>query len=184
MFIRNVIHIQMKKLFSINTYILILIGLLIFCTSSFAAYPVSVQDSKGNTLKFFKPPQKVVSLVPSATEILFKIGAKDFVKAITYHDIPLAGAADKQIVGGFFLPSLDKIEDANPDMIILSSIHKDIIERFKNTECKLFIFQSNTIANSYKTIAALGKIFDREKQAQKIIEINKAEINHIKHAPG
>ena len=173
-------QLQMKKQFSIHTCILILTGLLIFCATSFAAYPVSVQDSKGNYFNFSRPPHQVVSLVPSVTEILFRIGAKDFVKGITYHDITLAGAADNQIVGGFFLPSIDKIEDINPDMIILSSIHKDVIERFKNTECNLFIFQNDTIANSYKTIATLGKLFDREKQAQKIIEINKAEINHIK----
>lgn len=170
----------MKKLFSINTCITVLAGLLVFCTTSFAAYPVNVQDSKGNYLSFAKPPHRVVSLVPSVTEILFKIGAKDFVQGITYHDITLAGAAGKQIVGGFFLPSLDKIKAINPDMLILSSIHKEVIERFKNTECKLFIFENNTIATSYNTIAVLGKLFDREKQAQKIIETNKAEINHIK----
>ncbi|MCD4719510.1 MAG: ABC transporter substrate-binding protein, partial [Desulfobacula sp.] len=170
----------MKKQFDIHTCILILFGLLVFCTTSLAAYPVSVQDSKGNHLKFFKTPHKVVSLVPSATQILFEIGAKDFVQAITYHDITLAGAVDKQIIGGFLGPILDKIEDAHPDMIILSSIHKDIIKKFDKADCNLFVFQTDTIENSYKSIAALGKIFNREKQAQKIIEKNTSEMNHIK----
>ena len=169
-----------KKIFNGTTCILLLIWFLIICTTSAAAYPVSVQDSKGNHLKFLKPPQKVVSLVPSATEILFKIGAEDFVTAITYHDITLAGAVGKQIIGGFLGPDLDRIQDARPDMIILSSIHKDIIKKFNGTDCKLFIFQTDTIDNSYKSIAALGKIFDREEQAYTIIEKNKSEINHIK----
>ncbi len=171
---------QIKKLFSINICVLILTGLLVFCTTSIAAYPVSVQDSKGNHLEFLKPPQKVVSLVPSATEILFKIGAKNFISAITYHDTTLAGAAGKQIIGGFFLPSLDKIEAAKPDMIILSSIHKDIIKRFEKTNCKLFFFKPATIEDAFQSMAVLGKIFDREKQALKIIEKNKSEMNHIK----
>lgn len=171
---------QMKKIFNINTCIIVLTGLLVFCATSLAAYPVSVQDSKGNTLKFFKPPQKVVSLVPSATQILFEIGAEKFVKAITYHDTTLAGADGKQIIGGFFGPSLDKIEDAGPDMIILSSIHRDIIEKYNKTDTKLFIFQTETIENSYQSIAVLGKIFDCEKKAEKLIEKNKAEINHLK----
>jgi ABC-type Fe3+-hydroxamate transport system substrate-binding protein/adenosylcobinamide amidohydrolase len=169
-----------KRTAIFNACILIFTGLLVFCTTSLAAYPVSVQDSKGNHLKFFKTPHKVVSLVPSATEILFKIGAKDFVRAITYHDITLTGAGGKQIIGGFFRPSINRIEDAGPDMIILSSIHKDIIKRFNKTDCKLFFFQTDTIENSYKSIAALGKIFDREKQAQKIIDKNKSGMNHIK----
>ncbi|WP_304511643.1 adenosylcobinamide amidohydrolase, partial [Desulfobacula sp.] len=170
----------MKKLFSISTCILILTGLLVFCTTSLAAYPVSVLDSKGNYLKFFKTPQKVVSLVPSATQILFEIGVKDFIKAITYHDITLAGAGGKQIIGGFLEPDLDRIEAAKPDMIILSSIHKDIIKKFNKTDSKLFIFQTDSIENSYKSMAALGKIFDREKQALQIIEKNKSETNLIK----
>ena len=170
----------MKKLLIINISILILTGLLGFCTVSIAAYPVSVQDSKGNYLKFLKPPQKVVTLVPSATEILFKIGAKDFVKGITYHDITLAGAAEKQIMGGFFLPSLDKIVEARPDMIILSSIHKNIIKHFEKTNCKLFFFKTRTIEDAFKSMAVLGKIFDRENEALRIIDENRAEIKHIK----
>lgn len=170
----------MKKLISIGTWIFVFTLLLVPCTASIAAYPVSVQDSKGNCLEFFKPPQKVVSLVPSATEILFKIGAKDFVKGITYHDVTLAGAAGKQIIGGFFLPYLDKIEDARPDMIILSSIHKDIIRKFEKPDCKLFFFKTRTIEDAFKSMAAFGKIFDRENEALKTIAENRAEIRHIK----
>ncbi len=171
---------QSKKLFGFNICVLISIGLLVFCTTSLAAYPVKVPDSKGNHLKFFQKPRKVVSLVPSATEILFEIGAKDFVKAITYHDITLAGAGDKQIIGGFSGPSIEKIEAVKPDLIILSDMHQDIIKKFNKTDSKLFIFQTATIEDSYKNIMAFGKIFDREKQALQIIEKNKSEINLIK----
>ncbi|MCK5347810.1 MAG: adenosylcobinamide amidohydrolase [Desulfobacula sp.] len=175
---------QKKKLFSFTTLILNLMGFLIIFTTAAAAYPVSVQDSKGNLLEFFQTPVKVVSLVPSATQILFEIGANDFVKAITYHDITLAGAAGKQIIGGFLQPSIDKIKAVGPDMIILSPLHKDIIKRFKKTGCKIFIFNTDSIENSYKSMMALGKIFDRKKEAQKIIEKNKSEINHIKQKLG
>jgi len=171
---------QSKKLFGFNICVLISIGLLVFCTPSLAAYPVTVLDSKGNPLEFFKTPRKVVSLVPTATEILFEIGAKEFVTAITYHDSTLAGAGDKQIIGGFSGPSLEKIEVVKPDLIILSSIHKDIIKKLEHTDCKLFIFQTDTIENSYKTITTFGKIFDREKQALQTIEKNKSETNLIK----
>jgi len=171
---------QSKKLFGFNICVLISIGLLVFCTTSLAAYPVSVLDSKGNHLNFIKPPRKVVSLVPSATEILFEIGAKEFVAAITYHDTTLAGAGDKQIIGGFSGPAIEKIEAVEPDLIILSSLHKDIIKKLENTNCKLFIFQTDTLEDSNKSITAFGKIFDREKLAAKVIKKNKSETNLIK----
>jgi len=170
----------MKKLLAISTCILILTGLFVFCTTSLAAYPVNVLDSEGNHLNFIKTPRNVVSLVPSASEILFEIDAENFVKAITYHDITLAGADDRQIIGGFSRPSIEKIESVKPDLIILSSMHKNIIKKFENTDCKLFFFQTDTIEDSNKNITAFGKIFDREKQAFQIIEKNKSEINLIK----
>jgi len=170
----------MKKLFSINFSILIIIWFGVLYSTAIAAYPVSVQDSNGNHLKFLKPPLQVVSLVPSATQMLFEIRAKEFVKAITYHDTTLTGAGGKEILGGFFQPSLKKIEAANPDMIILSPFHKDIIKRFNKTDCKIFIFKTDTIEDSYQSMAVFGEIFDRKKEALKIITKNRAEINHIK----
>ncbi|WP_457553030.1 helical backbone metal receptor [Desulfobacula sp.] len=170
----------MKKLFSINTCILILTGLLVFCSTSLAAYPVTIQDSKGNSLTFFAPPKRVVSIVPAATEMLFAIGGKEAVKAITIYDTGIAGTQGKQIIGGFLNPSLDKIKALLPDMIILSSIHKDIIKKYTKTDTKLFVFQTDTLENSYKSIATFGKIFDREKKAETVIEKNKGQINLIK----
>ena len=171
---------QNKKLFGFNIYVLISIGILVFCTTPIAAYPVKVLDSKGNHLNFFKTPRNVVSLVPSAPQILFEIGAEEFVKAITYHDTSLANAGDKQIIGGFWGPSIEKIEAVKPELIILSEMHQDIIKKFENTDCKLFIFKTDTIEDSYKKITAFGEIFNREKQAFQIIEKNKSEINLIK----
>lgn len=177
---KEVMHIQNKKTLEFNSFILIPALVILLFAASVAAYPVSIRDSKGNNLKFLKTPQKVISLVPSATQILFEIGAQKNVHAITYHDITLAGAAGKPIIGGFFLPAIDKIKMAKPDMIILSPLHKDIIKKFQDTECKIFIFNTDTIESAYKNITVLGKIFDREQAAQKVIEKNKAELTHIK----
>ena len=164
---------KIKKLLGFYTCIIIFIGLFINCAASMASYPVKVKDSKGNYLKFSQPPQRLVSLVPSATQILFDLGAKNFVKAVTHHDTGLAGAHGKQIIGGFLKPSLNKIDAVQPDMIILLPTHKDIIKKYKKTNVRLFIFQTDTLENSYKSIRAFGKIFNLEEQAEKIINKNK-----------
>jgi len=153
--------------------------ILIFQSNVFAR-GIVVTDSHGTLLKIKKPVQRVVSLVPSATEILFKIGAQNAVAGITYHDSTLKGASQKKIIGGFFYPSLEKIKKIKPDMIILSSFHKKIIETFKNSNCTLFIYDTKSIGQSYKNILALGKIFHREKAAQKVIDKNKAGLEHIR----
>ncbi|MBU1340166.1 MAG: adenosylcobinamide amidohydrolase [Proteobacteria bacterium] len=150
-----------------------LVGAAVFELSGMAA--ASQQNSVTDKSRF----QRIVSLVPAATEILFEIGATDEVVALTYHDGILKGALDKAIVGGFFSPSPDRINRAKPDMIILSPLHKNIIETVKGTDCKIFIYETGSIEKSYENILALGKIGDQEDAAKKLIEKNRKEIDHI-----
>jgi len=91
---------------------------------------VKVVDAKGKTVAIERIPRRVVSLVPSMTEILFKLGVGDLVRGITYHDVHLPELSGKKIIGGFFEPSVSAIEAVNPDMIILSSIHNEVKEKF------------------------------------------------------
>ena len=154
--------------------------ILIFQSQAFAQ-GLTVKDSQGNPLVIESTPQRVVSLVPSATEILFEIGAEKFIKALTYHDLTLEGASKKNIVGGFFLPSVEKIEQNKPDMIILSSLHGKIIKKFKNSNCTVFIYETDSIEKSYQNILTLGKIFDCEDAAKRVVEKNKKELEHITH---
>ncbi len=69
-----------------------------------AGYPVAVSDSFGATVTFSREPRRVVSLVPSATEMLLALGRGETVAALTYHDAGLPGLADKPMVGGFLFP--------------------------------------------------------------------------------
>ncbi|MCP4020710.1 MAG: ABC transporter substrate-binding protein [Desulfobacteraceae bacterium] len=158
-------------------------GLLLLSNSAFAKTFV-IKDSKGNLLTIEKSPARIVSVVPSATEILFKIGAKDRVAGLTYHDAGLEGSHGKIVVGGFFLPSFERIKRIEPDLIILSSYHKDLIEKFKNIGTKIFIYDTDSIAQSFDTILTLGKIVDRQATALKVVEKNKAQLAHIKQKLG
>ncbi|MBW2333158.1 MAG: hypothetical protein JRF08_06880, partial [Deltaproteobacteria bacterium] len=68
-------------------FVLLLFALftIIWSTSPVFSYPVKFTDFKGNKITIEKRPECVVSLVPSITEIIFKIGAGDAIKGVTYH---------------------------------------------------------------------------------------------------
>jgi len=120
----------MKKIFTIKSFRLLFIILFvsIWTISPALSYPVTFVDSSRKTIIINKRPEKVVSLVPSITEIIFKVGAGDAVKAVTYHDNYPGKPDSKQILGGFFSPSLNGIESLQPDIIFLSRLHKNIIK--------------------------------------------------------
>ena len=127
-------------------------------------------DDAGETIIILKPPARVVSLVPSITEILHKIGAGDAIKAVTYHDAYPAENAAKEIVGGYFSPSFDVIEAVKPDLIFYSGLQKGVKGKFKNNRCQLVELETRSMVDSREKILLLGKIFDKEKQAQDLVQ--------------
>lgn len=143
------------------------------------SYPVKFTDSMGNNITIEKRPAHVVSLVPSITEIIFMIGAGDAVKAVTYHDTYPPEMASKEIIGGFFLPSLMAIEKIQPDFIFVSRLHKRIRERFGGDGCQLINLETDSIAGSYKNILLLGRIFKKKNEAAGIVHDIKKQLQII-----
>ena len=76
------------------------------------------------TFKISKRPERIVSMAPSATEILFAVGAGDSVIGVTdYCDYPPEVKEKKDkgeivSIGGYSTPSLEKIVDLEPDLIV------------------------------------------------------------------
>jgi iron complex transport system substrate-binding protein len=143
------------------------------------SYPVSFTDAQGNKITITQRPTRVVSVVPSITEIIFKLGAGDAVKGVTYHDMYPPEAATKEIVGGFFSPSLKAIEKIEPDVIFVSGLHKRIREKFGHGRFRLINLEANSISDIYRNINLLGRIFNREKDFARIIDKIKNELRII-----
>lgn len=78
----------------ISVFYIVAVLFAVLCLGSVAALAaqIQVQDGTGATLVFDQPPQKIVSLVPTASEILVTIGAGDRLKGATYHDVTLSGS--------------------------------------------------------------------------------------------
>jgi len=76
------------------------------------------------TLRISKKPERIVSMAPSCTEILFAVGAGDSVVGVTeYCDYPpeVEEKKDKgeiEVIGGYSTPSFEKIVDLEPDLIV------------------------------------------------------------------
>jgi len=172
---------KIKKRFLANSIGLLFVILFvsIWTISPALSYPLTFVDSSGKTITINKRPEKVVSLVPSITEIIFKVDAGDAVKAVTYHDNYPGKPGFRQIVGGFFSPSLKAIDAVRPDIIFLSPLHKKVIEKIGSGKCRLITLETNSIADSYNNIRLLGKIFNKEKQAAKLVDEIKTQLRII-----
>jgi len=79
--------------------------------------PVRVVDHAGHTLELDRPPERIVSLVPSATETLVALGRRDRLVARTDFDTATA-LADLPSVGGGLHPSREVLLSLDPDLVL------------------------------------------------------------------
>ncbi|MDL1967941.1 MAG: adenosylcobinamide amidohydrolase [Deltaproteobacteria bacterium] len=168
----------MKKLKHYYLCIFILFAILRSAVPVFS-YPIEFTDAQGKHISIAKSPLRVVSLVPGITEIIFKIGAGDAVKAVTHYDTYPPETVHKTVVGGFFSPSLKAIKAIQPDVIFLSGLHKEVRKRFENEKCQLINLDAKSVFDIYRNINLLGKIFNRQKQAETLIKDIKNELQIV-----
>src|SRR5215469_18768109 len=85
-------------------------------------------DATGAIVSLAAPPRRIVSLIPSITEILFAVGAGDAVAGCTvYCTQPPEGVATKTRVGGEKNPKLDLIRELAPELVV-ANIEENVRE--------------------------------------------------------
>ena len=157
----------------------IMLFLLSVCPVWAVADPVAFTDDQGRSVVVRKVPERVVSLVPSITEILFAIGAGDAVAAVTHHSTRPSEVYRKTVVGGFFSPSLRRIEAIKPDVIFYAALQKPVAEKLEASGWLTINLEIDTITDSYATIRLLGRIFNRERAAADIVADNERLLDTV-----
>lgn len=129
-----------------------------------------------------KKIQRIVSLGPSATEILFAIGAGDKVVARTaFCDYP-EEVSKLPSVGGFSSASenLESIISYRPDMVYLfAGMHDSFIKPLEELGITVFVSDATSILAVEDEILAVGKLTGCEVKAEKIVTEMKAELESI-----
>lgn len=88
---------------------------------------IEITDQLGRTVKLDRTPQRIISLAPSNTEILFALGLADKVVAVTnLCDYP-PEAKEKPNIGGFTTTNIEKVIALSPDLVLATSIHEKTI---------------------------------------------------------
>ena len=124
--------------------------------------------------------QRIVSLAPSNTEILFELDlGKNLVGVTSYCDFPDTVSSIEKI-GTWIKNDEKKIEKLNPDIILGSMYVPDEIIRWaKEKKVKLVNLYPQTLERIYESIEELGELFERQKEAGIIVAKIKKELRLI-----
>jgi len=110
-------------------------------------------------------PQKIVSLSPTATEMLFAIGAGPQVVAVDEFSNYPAGVPKTDLSG--FTPNAEAIAAKTPDLVVLSGDNKGIVAQLTNLKIKTQLAPpAKTIEDTYSQIKELGDVTGHAKEAE------------------
>ena len=97
--------------------------LLFVCACAAPSAPATLTDDSGNSIAPAPPAQRIISLAPANTEIVYALGLQDKLVGVTeFCNYPPA-AKDKTRVGGFSKVDIEKSVALKPDLILTSGIH-------------------------------------------------------------
>ena len=116
-------------------------------------------------------PKRIISLVPSQTELLVDLGLEDAIVGITKFCVhPIYLKEEKTIVGGTKQVHLDKIKALQPDIILCNKEEntKEMIQELEKI-ATIHISDIYTIDDSLELIKLYGALFSKEERAHEII---------------
>lgn len=131
--------------------------------------PGTYTDDMGRPVAIDQVPERLVSFGPSITEILFALGLEEKVVGVSsYSDYPEA-AESKPEIGDAFNPSLEKIVDLEPDLV-LTVKQEQLNKELDDLGIKFMVLDPEDIDAILKDIELVGEITGTAKEAEELVE--------------
>lgn len=172
-----------KKLLKNMTGLSLLLVLMAAFTFAAGAeeFPVTVVDDFGIEVTVEEKPERIISLAPSNTEMLFAVGLdEEIVGVTTFADYPEA-AVNKEKIGSITEPNIEKIVSLEPDLIIAAGINKkETIDNLKDLGITVAGFYPSSIDDTLETFKKMGRLTGRAEESRKIVTDMYLELAAIK----
>ena len=128
-------------------------------------------DDAGRALAIETPPRRIVSLVPSLTELLFELGAGDAMVGVTrYCTEPPHRVAAVAKVGGTKNPDLEAVAALRPDLVVMNAEEnrREDFEALAARGLLVYVTEPKTVADGIRLIARLGALVGRGEVATRL----------------
>jgi iron complex transport system substrate-binding protein len=127
--------------------------------------------------------QRIVSLVPTVTEMLFVVGAGPQVVGVSSYDHFPADVERLPKVGALIDPDNERILALRPDLVIVYGSQSDSEARFKTAGILTFSYRHDTaaaIAGTLDMIVAIGTLTGHEARAREVVTTMKRDLDAVR----
>ncbi|MCL2257041.1 MAG: cobalamin-binding protein [Candidatus Bathyarchaeota archaeon] len=148
---------------------------------------VTVVDDDGTEVTIDSMPQRIVSLSPSSTELLFAVGAGDQVVGVTdFCDYPqevVTGKSTGSItsIGNYWQPAIEPIAALDPDLVIASGggASDEAADRLRHMGYTVIVLNPQTVNDVLANLEVVGKATGHANEASTLINSLQARIDTI-----
>jgi iron complex transport system substrate-binding protein len=196
---------KMKKLYSVLLVVLLTVGVLAGCgekkdqvkeetktgvekKTAEITYPLTLTDATETKVIIEKKPEKIVSLIPSNTEIVFALGLEKEVVGVTDFDNYPEAATKKEKIGGQEI-NLEKIISLRPDLVLAHASWATNsaagIQQLKDAGITVLVVNdAQNFDQVYDSIDLIGKATGETAKADEMINGMKNKLAEIKAKAG
>ncbi|WP_194850084.1 ABC transporter substrate-binding protein [Nonlabens antarcticus] len=131
---------------------------------------VEITDQCGRIVRLSSSPQRIITLVPSQTELLYDLGLEDKIVGVTRFCVhPERAVKEKRVVGGTKKIVEKRIKELQPDLIICNKEEntKQIVD-FCESIASTYVSDISTLEDSLEMIEQVGTLTQTRKQADEI----------------
>lgn len=135
--------------------------------------PITLTDGTGRAITLEAPPQRIVSLAPSNTEILFAVGAgSQVVGRDMFSDYPPEALDAADIGGGFGQINMEVIAMLQPDLILAADINPpEQVKGLEDLGYTVFTLPNPTdMTGMFANLITVGQLTGHEAEAQQLID--------------
>lgn len=189
---------MMKKFYSLFLAMLLVLGVLTGCgetktednvnkeqsVTEEANFPVTVKDALDQEVVIEEKPEKLVSLMPSNTEIVFALGLGDKLVGVGDNDNYPSEANEIEKVGGMEF-NIEKIIALNPDVVLahasIANNSAEMFQQIRDAGIEVVVVNDATnFEDVYKSIEMIGQATGTQKEAEQLVTDMKEKLAAIK----
>ncbi len=165
-----------------SVYVLAASLIALFCSgcgvsrtasTAVSATQYSIVDRLDRRVTFDAPPQRIVSLSPATTELVFALGAGELlVGATEYCNFPdQAKAIDRVGSGPVGTVSLESIVSKRPDLVLCKfDTHQPLVDSLDRLNIKVLALGPESLAELCEEADWLGNILERDSQSKDLVQ--------------
>ncbi|MCX5909917.1 MAG: cobalamin-binding protein [Deltaproteobacteria bacterium] len=159
-----------------------ILGIIVPLLITAKAFSATFTDEAGRNLELPSTPKRMIATAPSVTEILFALGLGDRVVGVSSYCNYPAEALHKEKIGGYINPSLEKIVELRPDLVMGTADGdlKAFMNKVTGLGIPVYVANPKTVADVLHSIRKIGEVTGATDAAARLTSSMQKRIDTVK----